>query len=377
MNIIEKNVRRIDTYQRSRKKVSFLYGVVKKYSEDEAGYQAALMAYYGFLSLFPLLLVLTTVIKLTLRNESELRRSIIDSVTNYFPMVGNDLQKSVHSMGGTGLVLLIGILVTLYGARGVADVFRSTVNHIWEVPYVRRTGFPWSLLRSVRIIVVGGAGLVLAPIISGYAAAAGHGPLFWFSSLLITLLVLFSVFLYLLHTSLPHELSKILSSDPKLPNLGLNVPTIRHHSQGYASSPWAHFVSKLGNFALQERPWIDSRKRAVHSLWPSALMAAVGLQILQSLGSLLITHQLKHLDDLYGTFAIVLGLLFWLYLQAQVIVYALEAGTVKAFKLYPRSLILDRPTEADKQAYRLYTERNRFHDDTDDAVKKSSSDKWL
>lgn len=308
MNIIQRTIGKFDTFQQRHSKIGFLYGVIKKYGDDEAGYQAALMAYYGFLSLFPLLLVLTTVIKLVLSSDSELRRSILSGATQYFPsLLGSDLSKSVHGMGGTGFAIVVGALFTLYGARGVADVFRSVVNHVWEVPYVRRIGFPWSLLRSLRMIVVGGAGLLAAPLISGYAAAAGHGPLFWLVSVSITFIILFGVFLYLIHTSLPS-------------------------------------------------------KTTFQNMWPSALMAAVGLQVLQALGAVLVTRQLKHLDSLYGTFAVVLGLLFWLYLQAQVIVYALEAGTVRALKLYPRSLTPEHPTAADNEAYALYARRNQFHD---------------
>ena len=314
MNIFEKSLRRLDRYQRRHRRASFLYGVIKKYGEDEAGHKAALMAYYGFLSLFPLLLILTTVVRITFRDDSTLHRQIVNGAITYFPSLGSDLTRNIHSLGGNGIALVLGLLVVFYGARGVADVFRSTVNHIWEVPYARRPGFPWSLLSSLRIIVVGGIGLILAPIISGYAASAGHGPLFWLASLAVTLLMLFGIFMYLLFVSLSHR-----------------------------------------------RSWRE--------LWPSALMAAAGLQILQSIGSLFVTHQLKHLDDLYGTFAVVLGLLFWLYLQAQVIVYALEAGTVKRFHLYPRSIILGRPTAADREAFHMYTERNRFHDDTDEAPK--------
>ncbi len=315
MNIIEKTVRQLDAYQRNHRRAGFVYAITKKYGEDEAGYQAALMAYYGFLSLFPLLLVLTTLIRLTFHDDSSVHRSLVNGVTNYFPTIGNDLTHNIHSMGGNGLALLLGLLVTLYGARGVADTFRSTVNHVWETPYVRRPGFPWSLLRSVRMMVVGGIGLILAPVISGYAAAAGRGPLFWLASLTVTLLILFGVFLFLLQASLPstHKLSE---------------------------------------------------------LWLAALLAAIGLQILQSLGSLLIARELKHLDVLYGTFAVVLGLLFWLYLQAQVIVYALEAATVRTFRLYPRSVILGQPLAADSHAFHLYTERNRFHDGLDEAPKR-------
>lgn len=315
MNIFEKSLHRLDAYQRHHRKAAIFYGVIKKYGEDEAGHKAALMAYYGFLSIFPLLLVLTTLVRITFREDSPVHRQIVQGAITYFPSLGSDLTKNIHSLGGNGIALVLGLLVVLYGARGVADIFRGTVNHIWEIPYVRRPNFPWSLLNSMRLILVGGAGLILTPIISGYTASAGRGPLFWLASLAVTLLMLFGVFMYLLFVSLSH-------------------------------------------------------KRSWRELWPSALMAAAGLQILQIVGGLLVTRELKHLDDLYGTFAVVLGLLFWLYLQAQVIVYALEAGTVKRFRLYPRSVILGRPTAADKEAFHMYTERNRFHDDTDEAPKR-------
>lgn len=317
MNIFEKNLHRIDTFQRAHRKAAFLYGIVKKYGDDQAGHLAALMSYYGFLSLFPLLLVLTSVAKIILNGHPNLRDKIVNGTTEYLPMIGNSLEKNVHGVGGTGIALALGILFTLYGARGVADIFRFMVNQLWEIPQVKRTGFPWSLLRSMRMIIVGGIGLLLAPLVSGYAAAAGHGPLFWLASLAISLLILFGVFLYLMYASLPHR-----------------------HSFG--------------------------------EMWPSALMAAIGLVILQSLGSWLVSRQLKHLGDIYGTFAIVLGLFFWLYLQAQVIVYALEAGTVRALKLYPRALVTDNPSEADRRAYKLYMERNRFFDADHPAPKEEA-----
>ncbi|HET8709523.1 MAG TPA: YihY/virulence factor BrkB family protein [Candidatus Saccharimonadales bacterium] len=319
MNIFEKLMHRVDSYQRAHPRASFLYAVVKKYGDDQAGHQAALMAYYGFLSLFPLLLVLTTVVKVFLNGHPQLQDKLINGITEYLPMIGNSLEKNVHGVGGGGIALALGILFTLYGARGVADIFRFMVNQLWEIPHVKRTGFPWSILRSMRIIIVGGIGLLLAPFVSGYAASAGHGLLFWFSSLIITLIILFGIFLYLLYASLPH----------------------RH---------------------------------SFHDMWPGALLAAIGLVILQSLGSWLLTRQLKHLGDLYGTFAIVLGLFFWLYLQAQVIVYALEAGTVRALRLYPRALAAGHPTEADRRAYKLYMERNRFFDEEHPAPEENKKD---
>jgi membrane protein len=308
MNIFEKMANSLDEFQRLHPAPAFLYAVVKKYSDDHAGYQAALMAYYGFLSLFPLLLVFTTLLKLLIGGNDPLREKIAGGVANYLPMIGNNLEENVHSMGGTGIALVLGILFSLYGARGVADIFRHMVNQLWEIPYVKRSSFPWSLLRSLRIIIVGGVGLLLAPLVSGYATSAGHGTLFWAISLSVSVSILFGVFVYLLYASLP-------------------------------------------------------QRHAFRDIWPSAAMAAIGLVILQSVGGLLVTRQLKHLGDLYGTFALVLGLFFWLYLQAQIIVYAFEAGTVRALRLYPRSLAPGKPTKADRVAYDLYMDRNRFFDE--------------
>jgi uncharacterized BrkB/YihY/UPF0761 family membrane protein len=81
---------------------------------------------------------------------------------------------------------------------------------------------------------------------------------------------------------------------------------------------------------------------------------------LQEVGGYLLTHELKNLDNLYGTFALVLGLLFWIYLQAQIVLYALEIETVRLFKLWPRSLVEDNLTDADKRALTLYARRNRL-----------------
>lgn len=40
----------------------------KKFSDDQAGSLAALIAYYGFVSIFPLLLVLVTVLGIVLES---------------------------------------------------------------------------------------------------------------------------------------------------------------------------------------------------------------------------------------------------------------------------------------------------------------------
>ena len=276
--------------------MGFPYAVIKKYGDDEAGYQAALLTYYGFLSLFPLLLVLSTIVGLLAGEHQHLKDTIIADTTHYFPTLGSQLSEHVGSLHGGGLALVVGLLFTLYGARGIADAFRHGVNHIWRVPKVQRTGFPLAALRSLAIVILGGIGFILAASIAGYAVTAGHGVAFHILSIILNLIILFWVFLFLIKVSLPIHV------------------TFREIEAGAAS-------------------------------------AAVGLVILQSLGTYILTHQLRNLNALYSNFAIVLGLLFWIYLQSQMVYYSIEIASVHSQKLWPRSLTGNDLTEADKRAY--------------------------
>jgi YihY family inner membrane protein len=308
MNIVQRAVRRLDTWQRRHPVIGFPFAVSKKYGDDEAVHHAALLTYYGFLSIFPLLLVLATLLKLFLRGEGELQQKILQSTTDYIPVIGSQLGQNVHSMDKAGLALAIGTVLTLYGARGVADVYRGMVNHVWQVPYSKRPGFPGSLVSSLLIIVVGGAGLIIAPLLSGYAVSFGHLWVFRFVALLLTTSILFGLLVFVTH------------------------------------------------LALADR-------RPLKQFWVGSLVGAVGIVLLQTIGNYLIVHQLKHLEELYSTFAIVLGLLYWMYLQAQILLYSLEIDSVRNLKLWPRALDQADRTDADRVAYRLYASRNSWHRD--------------
>ena len=293
MNILNTSIQKIDDFQRRHAGLGFPFAVVKKYGDDDAGYQAALLTYYGFLALFPLLLILTTIVTIIPGHSRDLQKTIIDSTTNYFPMLGTQLSSHVHSIHKTGLPLFIGILFAFYGARGVADAFQHGVNHIWQVPRAMRTTFPKSLIKSLAIIAVGGTGFMLASLISGFAAAAGRGFAFTALSLAINVFILFWLFLFLLQVCLPQHV------------------TIKETRAAAAS-------------------------------------AAIGLVILQVAGGYFLTRQLKSLDALYSYFAIALGLLFWIYLQAQIMYYSIEIAFVKSARLWPRGIVGDKPTAADK-----------------------------
>lgn len=284
MKILSNLLSKVDNWQQRHRWSAVTYAVVKKYSEDESGYQAALLTYYAFLSLFPLLLVLTTLASLLASNHPGLQQDVIKGTTSYFPVLGDQLSNHIHSLHKNGLALAVGILFTLYGARGVADVFRRGVQNIWDVPKTQRPGFPRTILNSLVIITVGGFGFIIASVSTGLAASAGHGPAFRLLSVAVNLFILFWLFTFLLNHCLPRHV-----------------------------------------------PIKDTRS--------GALAAAVGLVILQALGGYLLKTELHHLDALYSYFAIALGLLFWIYLQAQMLYYAVTLAAVRAQKLWPRNIL--------------------------------------
>ncbi|HSX42670.1 MAG TPA: YihY/virulence factor BrkB family protein [Candidatus Saccharimonadales bacterium] len=304
-NSIQRLLRRIDAFQQRHPVLAVPYAVIKKYGDDEAGYQGALLSYYGFVSLFPLLIVATSVIDLITRHDQALRDRLLGSITGYFPAIGSDLQSSIHTSGKSGIGLAIGLLITFYGARGGADAVRHAMDHIWQVPHPKRAGFPKGILKSLGLIVGGGIGLLAAAFLSSYATAFGHAFIWRALVSLASLFILFWTFCFLFR-------------------------------------------------------FATSSKHKLHDNFPGAILAATGLQILQTLGGYLITHQLKNLNGLNAQFAVVLALLFWLYLQAQVFLYAAEVNTVRTLRLWPRSITSRPLTAGDKKAFELYAKRASF-----------------
>ncbi|HVX24561.1 MAG TPA: YihY/virulence factor BrkB family protein [Candidatus Saccharimonadales bacterium] len=295
MRFLSALVRQFDAWQRRHRLAAFVHAVIKKYGEDNAGYQAALLTYYGFVALFPLLLILSTLTALVSTSHVHLQHVVIDSTTRAFPVLGQQLESHVQGLHKSGLALITGLLFTFYGARGVAGAFRTSVNHIWRVPRHNRPGFPKSLGKNLMIIIVGGLGFVLAGLCTYLTATAGHEFIFQVLSVVVDLLTLFWLFQVLLNISLPERV-------------------------------------------------------ALKQTRSAALSAAIGLVVLQTLGGYLLKRELKDLDALYSYFALALGLLFWLYLQAQVICYALEIAAVHTHELWPRSLYGKPSTPADHRA---------------------------
>ncbi|GAC1391847.1 MAG: hypothetical protein NVSMB46_05870 [Candidatus Saccharimonadales bacterium] len=306
MNIINKIIQKIDSYQRTHAFLGFPYAVIKKYSDDEGGYQTALVTYYGFLSLFPLLLVVGSLLQLIVNYYPNISDQVKLGITKYFPILGTQLESNIHSPHKSGIILVIALLFTLYGAKGGADAFQHVVYHVWNIVKKDRAGFPTNLLHSISIMGIGGLGFLISVALSAYFSAVGHLLLIHIMSIILSTLLLGAVFVIVFTLILPKV------------------------------------------------AWNDS------SIITSAICAAIGIQILQYFGGILLSHQLKNLNNLYGTFAIVLGLIYWIYLQLQVVIYSIEVGIVHKKHLWPRAINQEFLTPADKQAYALQAQKENI-----------------
>jgi YihY family inner membrane protein len=306
MNPFERTARWLDRLQQRHRSFAFPFAVIKKYGDDDAGHQAALITYYGFLSLFPLLLVATSVVDILAQNNPNIQTQLNQLVADYFPIVGDSLQKSIHSSTRSGVALAIGLLFTIYGARGVADAVRNLLDHAWAIPRAKRSGFPLNAIKSFSLLLGAGLGILAAATLASVATSAlGHAWYWRAIPLSINAVLLYIIFM---------------------------------------------FVFLIGT----------SRRFKRKDLRMGAVLATLGLLILQTVGGYLITHHLKNLSGLYGQFAVVLALLFWIYLQAQVFVYSTEVNVVHTYKLWPRSLVQPPLTAADRKAYALYAEKEAY-----------------
>ncbi len=320
MNRAEKVAHTVDRIQQGRPWLAFPVAVWKKFGDDQAGNLAALLAYYAFASLFPLLLVFLTVLDIALHNYTALRNDVINSTFSQFPGIGKELVGNVGSPHETGPALAIGLILTFLGARGVAGAAQNALNTVWAVPFSRRPGFPWNQLRSIALIVVVGLGEIITSLLSGLASGALPGQALARGGAIVISLLL---------------------------NIGLF---------------WLGF--RLAT----------AREITAAELFPGALFSAVIWQVLQLAGGYIIRHQIAHSSATYGVFAIVLGLLAWLFLQAQVMLYVVEGTVVYSRKLWPRSLVPPPLTEEDRRAYMLYATASRRHPDEEIKVSTKPDD---
>jgi YihY family inner membrane protein len=311
-------VERVDRFQRRHPRAGLPIAVVYKFADDQGNYLAALIAYYGFLSLFPLLLLSSTITSFVLEGHPHLQQRVLNSAVGQVPIVGAQLSDP-HGVSGSGVGLAIGILGTLYGGLGVTQAAQNAMNTIWRVPRNKR---PNPIKGRVR-------GLLLLLILGGSALGS---------------------------TALA-ALGSVASDYPVGSKAGIGLATLLVNAVVFTVA-----------FRVA-----TARPLTLAQTLPGASIAAACWLILQYVGAIYVGHVVRNASEINGVFAVVLGLIAWIYVEAMVVVLAVEYNSVRSMRLYPRALLTPFTddvdlTHADEESYTQQAEAQQANGFEDIAV---------
>ena len=285
---------RIDARLQRHRATAILSGVVAKWDEDGAGRMANLMAYSAFLAVFPLLLVLLTLAEVLLAGHRTIQKEVIDAAIRQFPEIGSELQSHVNGLTGKNtLFLIVAVVWLLYGSLRLSRNAQHLMATVWSVPrHDLPTYWRW-LPRAIGFLAILGVGFIVGGALSGIGNFGGLGR----ASVLI----------------------------------------------GFAASLAVNVVMFWAGFAI-----VVSVPDRGGSLWRGGVVAGLGWTILQFAGTRLVTHELRHYSSLYGTFASVLVLVWWIGLGTLLTAFAIELDVVVQRRLWPRSFRRTRSDAVDR-----------------------------
>jgi YihY family inner membrane protein len=305
----------LDSYQQRHPWLGFPIAVVYKYVEDQGGYLAALLTYYGFLSLFPLLLLGVTILGFLLEGNPALQAKILNSALREIPVLGDELRHNLHTVHGSVRALVTGLLIALYGVLNGSTAAQSALDRIWGVPRYRRPDPFTARVRGVVLLLVLGIGVLATTVVSELPSGG-------------VLAVLTAVAAVSVNTGIILAAFKLLTVRP----VGLA------------------------------------------DIWVGAVAASIAWQVLQTVGAYYIRHEVVGASQVYGVFGIVFGLMAWIYLSAVVVLVAAEINAVRADRLWPRSLLTVftddvELTHADRRTYRSYAQTEQHKRDEEIEVR--------
>jgi len=274
-------VRAFDRRQQRHRWLAIPVAVIKKFGDDQGGSLAALVAYYSFFSLFPLLLVFVTILGFVLQGNPGAQNSVEHSVLGQFPIIGDQIK--VHALHGRTLALVIGLATSIWAGLGVTQAVQNALDRVWAVPLKHRPGFLHSRLRGLALLISLGVLFLVASLASGLVTGGLGGPALKVAGIAISLALNFGLFM---------AAFRLMTSD-----------TV-----------------------------------AMRRMWIGVAFAAVCWEILQVVGGVYIGHVLEHTTGTYAQFGLVIALLVWLHLGALLTLLAAEINVVLERKLWPRSL---------------------------------------
>jgi YihY family inner membrane protein len=308
-------VETFDAFQQRHRPIAFVIAVVYKAVDDRALFLAALVTYYAFVSLFPLLLLFVSIMGFVLHNDPHLRQSIVNATLSDVPGIGSILRDNIEGFKGSAPGIAIGVVGLLYGGMGAMQASQYAFNTIYAVPRYQQPNPFGSRLRSLGLLVILGTAILVS---TGMTVAIANA----------------------------RSVSSQLGGGLTIAGYGVN------------------FVISVALFsaAFSLLTGVDLRTRDVVA---GGVISGAVWQVLQTFGSRYVVHQVKHANALYGVFGVVLASIAWIYLVSLVVMLSAEINVVRQKRLWPRSLEapfrdgID-PTAADMAAYSSYTRAVQF-----------------
>jgi membrane protein len=275
---------RFDAWQRAHAFAAIPVAVIKKFGDDRASSLAALMAYYAFLSMFPLLLVFVSVLGHVLEDDPSLQEDIVDTALARIPVIGAQISGQVEPLTGSGVALAIGLGGALWAGLGVTNALGRAFDEIWDVPRLEQRSGIKARARGIVVLLVLAVALIASTVAAGLATGGALGA------------------------------------------AGRQIATL---TLAFAVNALI-FVAVFGLLTV--------RPRRLRDVLPGAMITSAGSLVLQAVGGWYVDRAVVNATETYGTFALVIGLLSWFLLGSLLIVLAAEVNVVLHRRLWPRAL---------------------------------------
>jgi membrane protein len=297
----------VDDAQRHSQPIAVAVATFKKYSEDRSSNFAAMIAFWGFFSIFPLFIVLITCLAWFLPADD--KASVLGHVAKMLPLLD---PSSISGMSGSWWVLAVGLLTALWSGTGVVRTAQSAFDSVWEVPYHERPGLAKQTLRSLWVLGTIGLGLVLTTLLSGFVTSSASG---------------------------------------------VHLGPVGHVA-GYILAAALDIGIFIAAFRL-----LTERAEGIREVLPGAVLSGVAFFILQQLSALIVSHYLQNAQSTYGHFATVITILWWFYIQSIITLLGAQVNVVLKERYYPRSLVGAPETSADRRVHQAYAAERTYHPD--------------
>lgn len=298
-------VQKVDDAQRRSTPVAVAVATFKKFSEDRSANLAAMIAFWGFFSIFPLFIVLVTCLAWFLPASD--KASVLGHVAKMLPLLD---PSTVSGLSGSWWILILGLLTALWSGTAAVRTLQFAFDSVWEVPYHERSGLVQQTVRSLWVLATIGLGLVVTTLLSSLIASSASG---------ISLGALGRVAGYVLAVLL---------------NIGIFVAAFR---------------------------LLTPRVESVRDVLPGALLSGLAFFVLQQLSALIVSHYLQNAQSTYGHFATVITILWWFYIQSLITLLGAQLNVVLKNDFYPRSLADAPSTAADRRVLEAYAAERTYH----------------